>query len=93
MNLVISAGDPSGDIRAGELFRKLSALVQVEASGLGGSYLSGAGVNVLFDLEDYSVMGFAEVISSLNRFRGLRNDMKSLIISENPDAVLLVDYP
>ncbi|MCD4848019.1 MAG: lipid-A-disaccharide synthase [Candidatus Aegiribacteria sp.] len=93
MNLVISAGDPSGDIRAGELFRKLSALVPVEASGLGGSNLSDAGVDVLFNLEDYSVMGFAEVISSLNRFRNLRNEMKSLIISENPDAVLLVDYP
>lgn len=93
MNLVISAGDPSGDIRAGELLRKLSALVPVEASGLGGSNLSGAGVNVLFDLEDYSVMGFAEIISSLNRFRNLRNEMKSLIISENPDALLLVDYP
>lgn len=93
MKLVISAGDPSGDIRAGELFRKLSALVPVEASGLGGGNLSSAGVNVIFNLEDYSVMGFAEVISSLNRFRNLRNKMKSLIISENPDAVLLVDYP
>ena len=93
MNLVISAGDPSGDIRAGEVIRKLSAIASLEASGLGGSNLSDAGVNVLFDLEDYSVMGFAEVISSLNRFRVLRNEMKSLIISENPDAVLLVDYP
>lgn len=93
MNLVISAGDTSGDIRAGELFRKLSELVPVEASGLGGSHLSGAGVNVLFDLENYSVMGFAEVISSLKKFRDLRNKMKSLIISEKPDAVLLVDYP
>ncbi len=93
MNLVISAGDPSGDIRAGELFRKLAALGPIEASGLGGSNLSGAGVNVLFDLEDYSVMGFTEVLSSLNRFRCLRKEMKSLIISENPDAVLLVDYP
>ncbi|MCK4672053.1 MAG: lipid-A-disaccharide synthase [Candidatus Aegiribacteria sp.] len=93
MNLVISAGDPSGDIRAGELYRKLSAIVPVQASGLGGSNLSDAGVNVLFDLEDYSVMGFAEVISSLNKLRCLRNKMKSLIISEDPDAVLLVDYP
>ena len=93
MNLVVSAGDPSGDIRAGELFRKLAALVPIEASGLGGSTLSGAGVNVLFDLEEYSVMGFAEVLSSLNRFRCLRKEMKSLIISENPDAILLVDYP
>ncbi len=93
MNLVISAGDPSGDIQAGELYRKLSALIPVEASGLGGNNLSSAGVNVLFDLEDYSVMGFAEVLSSMNKFRVLRNEMKSLIISENPDAVLLVDYP
>ena len=61
MNLVISAGDPSGDIRAGELYRKLSTIVPVKASGLGGGKLSDAGVNVLFDLEDYSVMGFAEV--------------------------------
>lgn len=93
MKLVISAGDPSGDIRAGELVRALSSLTLLESSGLGGDHLARAGVNIHFNLDDYSVMGFAEILSSLNRFRRLRQQMKSLILSERPDAVLLVDYP
>ncbi|MCK5115217.1 MAG: lipid-A-disaccharide synthase [Candidatus Aegiribacteria sp.] len=93
MKIVISAGDPSGDVRAGELLEELKKITTLEVSGLGGSNIEKAGGNILFNLDEYSVMGFAEVISSLGKFRRLRRLMRSHILSADPDILLLVDYP
>lgn len=93
MKLVVSAGDPSGDIRAGEVFRELSGITDLQVSGLGGRNIASAGGEIYFDLRDYSVMGFTEVLSSLGKFRRLRRSMKSHILSESPDMLFLVDYP
>lgn len=93
MKLFISAGDPSGDIRMAEVLAELSRLTDTESSGLGGDHLACAGMNVEFHLSDYSVMGFTEVISSLQKLRKLRKRMKSRILDTSPDAIILVDYP
>ncbi|MCD4776228.1 MAG: lipid-A-disaccharide synthase [Candidatus Aegiribacteria sp.] len=93
MRIVISAGDPSGDIRSGELLEELTKMTPLEVSGLGGRNIQKAGGKIIFSLYDYSVMGFAEVISSLAKFRSLRSRMKSHILAVDPDIVLLVDYP
>lgn len=93
MRLVVSAGDPSGDVRAGELLRELNSMTGAAVSGLGGSHLRRAGADILYHLDGYSVMGFAEVLSSLGRLRRLRRDLKAHILESDPDAVLLVDYP
>ena len=93
MKIVISAGDPSGDIRGGELLEELKKSTSLEVSGLGGSNIEKAGGSVLFNLNEYSVMGFAEVLSSLARFRRLRREMRSHILSADPDILLLIDYP
>jgi len=93
MKIVISAGDPSGDIRGGELLEELKKSTSLEVSGLGGSNIEKAGGRVLFNLDEYSVMGFAEVLSSLAKFRRLRREMRSHILSIDPDILLLIDYP
>ena len=93
MKIVISAGDPSGDIRGGELMEELKKLTSLEVSGLGGSSIERAGGRTIFSLNDYSVMGFAEVLSSLPKFRRLRRAMRSHILSTDPDILLLIDYP
>jgi len=93
MKLVISAGDPSGDIRGAELLTELQKMTGLEVSGLGGKSIEKAGGRVVFSLYEYSVMGFAEVLSSLGKFHRLRRDMRSHIDSVNPDILLLVDYP
>lgn len=93
MKIVVSAGDPSGDVRGGELLEELRKLTPIEVSGLGGSHIEKAGGNIVFSLGEYSVMGFAEVLSSLGKFRELRREMRSHILSVDPDVLLLVDYP
>lgn len=93
MRLLVSAGDPSGDIRAAELLRALAESVPVEAAGLGGDHLAAAGMHIDFHRRDYSVMGFTEVLGSAGRLIRLRREMRRLAVSFAPDALLLVDYP
>jgi len=93
MRIVISAGDPSGDVRAGELLMELAKITDIQVSGLGGRCIQDAGGDILFNLDEYSVMGFAEVLTSLGKFRRLRHEMRSHIESTGPDVLLLVDYP
>jgi len=93
MRLLVSAGDPSGDIRAAELLHALRGMTGVEAAGLGGDRLAGAGMRIDFHQRDYSVMGFAEVLSSAGRLLRLRRGMRELAAEFSPDIVLLVDYP
>ncbi|MBD3277275.1 MAG: lipid-A-disaccharide synthase [Candidatus Aegiribacteria sp.] len=93
MKLVISAGDPSGDVRSAELLLELQKLTDVEASGLGGDRLREVGASVDFHLDRYSIMGFGEVIGSLGKMLRLKSMMKEHILSRNPDVLLLVDYP
>lgn len=93
MRIVISAGDPSGDVRASELIRQLSTMTTLSVSGLGGRNLREAGADTVFDLDSYSVMGFAEVLSSMGSILRLRRDMRSHILETDPEVLLLVDYP
>lgn len=93
MRMVVSAGDPSGDVRTGELLEELNSISSVSVSGLGGRHMARAGARILFDLDEYSVMGFTEVLTSLGRLRRLRRDMRRHIEDVSPDALLLVDYP
>lgn len=93
MRLVISAGDPSGDVRSAELLLELKKLTDVTVSGLGGDRLKEAGASIPFHLDRYSVMGFGEVIGSLAKILRLKKMMKEHILSCSPDALLLVDYP
>lgn len=93
MKLVVSAGDPSGDVRASEVLSELSSLTELTCEGLGGDRLAATGMTLHHHLRDYSVMGFTEVLSSLRRLFALRRSMRSLLEAARPDALLLVDYP
>ncbi|MEN8209506.1 MAG: lipid-A-disaccharide synthase [Candidatus Fermentibacteria bacterium] len=93
MRIVISAGDPSGDVRGGELLKELKKLTAIEVSGLGGDNIEKEAGKLVFSLYEYSVMGFSEILSSLFKFSRLRRAMKSHILSADPDVLLLIDYP
>jgi lipid-A-disaccharide synthase len=94
MRLLIIAGEPSGDMRGSELLGELRLQDDsIEASGLGGRMLSLQGMELLYDLEDYAVMGFSEVLGSLHRFRKLEKGLRRFCREREPDAVLLIDYP
>jgi len=59
MRLLMCAGEPSGDIRGGELLRALSSRTSVEAFGMGGDSMASGGMETVIEKRELSVMGFA----------------------------------
>lgn len=52
-----------------------------------------AGVELLADLDELAVMGFAEIVSRLAFFRGLEQRIAAILATGDVRLVVLVDYP
>ena len=92
--LLVIAGEVSGDMHAAELVRALRAREpDIECFGIGGDALRAEGVDILYDVREMAVMGFAEVIRRYGFFKSVFRDMLELVKIRKPNAVLLVDYP
>jgi len=94
MNIVIVAGEVSGDLLGGKLASALNALdKQLTISGIGGRSMRNAGVQTLFDVSETSVVGIAEVLRHYPRLRSILSALKKHIKSNKPDLLILIDYP
>ena len=60
--------------------------------GAGGPKMAAAGVELAFDLTQHSVIGFAEVLKNLGKFRRLFRQLLRLAIERQPDVIIGVDY-
>jgi subfamily B ATP-binding cassette protein MsbA len=94
LKILISAGEPSGDILAGGL---LSALKkrhsEIEAYAMGGESLKRTGAQLIVDISrSTAVMGFSELKGGVtSSFKSLKT-MKSFIDDERPSLLVCVDY-
>lgn len=93
MRLLVSAGEPSGDVYAAELVRELRARVALEVVGLGGERLAGEGALLLAHARDLAVVGLVEVVRHLPYFRRVYGDVLAEVDRRRPDVAVLVDYP
>ncbi len=94
IRLVVSAGERSGDLRAGALVEALrDRIPHLELRGLGGPRLASCGLASEVPLERLAVMGFFEVMRDLPFFARLLKRMEELLRSWRPHRLLLVDYP
>ncbi len=95
MNLYVSAGEPSGDAHAAAVVRALRHQVneRLRVDALGGERLAAAGAHLLDRTEDFSVLGFTEVLTSLPRHLNLLRRLRRRFRAGVYDLVLLVDYP
>lgn len=91
LRLFVLAGEPSGDRIAADLVRRLRERVTVEVSGVGGEALAAAGLRTLFDMNDLSVMGWADVLPRLPKLLWRARQVARAIIKTRPDVVVLVD--
>lgn len=91
--LFLIAGEPSGDLHGARLLHFLKQLGSFRFHGVGGNKMKGEGLISLLPLENFHIMGFSQIIKGLpkifSHFRLLRNK----ILSENPEAVIFIDYP
>ena len=91
--IMIVAGEPSGDLHASHVARRLTALCpDITLFGMGGDQMEAASVALDFHIRDSAVMGFADVITVLPMFLRKQAYLKRRIREERPDVLLLVDF-
>lgn len=91
LRLFVLAGEPSGDRIGADLVQRLRQRVAVEVSGVGGEALSGVGVTSLFDMNELSIMGWADVLPRLPKLLWRARQVARRIVKTRPDVVVLVD--
>ncbi len=93
-DLLIIAGDPSGDEHTALLLEALlQRQPQLQVAALGGPALAQAGAYSLFDLTAHAVVGLVEVLKNYFFFKDLFEQTVAWIAKHQPRAILLVDYP
>lgn len=95
MKYMIVAGEASGDLHASHLIESLKKRDK-EASFvfLGGDLMARAADTApLVHIADMAFMGFSEVLRNLGKINENLKTAKRAVLSENPDALILVDYP
>lgn len=90
---MIICGEPSGDLNAASLVHAIRRInPDIEISGVGGTLLRNAGVQIFRDIKDLSVIGLFEAIKKLPKFLALKELVLQKIKEKKPDAVVLVDF-
>ena len=93
-NIVIIAGEESGDLHAAKLITQLKAQYpRIKISGIGGHHMHQAGAKLIAELAQYGVTGLSEVIRHFKIIRRAFLDIKHHLKENKPDLLLLVDYP
>jgi lipid-A-disaccharide synthase len=94
VDLLIVAGEHSGDEHAARMVRELTAKRSgLVVAALGGRQLAAAGAHLLHDLTASSVVGVVEVLKNYAFFRALFEATLHWMAEYRPRAVCFVDYP
>ena len=92
--VMIVAGEPSGDMHAAVMVRALRARrPDLHLVGVGGGRLAAEGVELLERAERIAVVGFVEVIKHLPVLRTLMTALKARLDSGRVRLLVLIDYP
>ncbi len=92
--MIIVAGEASGDIHGANLVRAmLTKDPSLTFSGMGGSELKAAGVELLFDAAKIAVVGVTEVISHLGDILKARRALINAMQQPEVGLLVLIDYP
>jgi lipid-A-disaccharide synthase len=94
MNLLLSAGEASGDTYGAQLMEALRRLAPgATFFGMGGEKMQAAGCDLKVHANDVAVVGLVEVMTHLaairRRFKALVGEAER----RRPDAAVLIDFP
>ena len=94
LHLLLSCGEPSGDLYAGALTRELRALSpDLSVSGLGGPRFAEAGGRLIEDYRGLAVTGLTEALANLPRTRAAMSRLVDAARRERPAALVVIDFP
>ena len=92
--VLIIAGEASGDLHAANLVRAVASREpSVVFYGVGSSRMRDAGVTMLADASEISVVGITEVITHVGAIARVYGLLKRFLKNERPDLLVLIDFP
>jgi lipid-A-disaccharide synthase len=91
--LLISAGEASGDMYAARLATALKKRMDVALFGMGGPQMRAAGVDVITDYSEVSVVGITEILSHLPSLIRAMRRLVSEAERRKPPFAILTDFP
>ena len=94
ISILIVAGESSGERYGAALIREFKK-IRPDASffGIGGTRMDAEGVDLLFRVEQLSVIGLFEVIAHIPRISGILSRVAAEARSRKPAAAVLIDSP
>jgi len=93
-DILIVAGEASGDLRAAELVRHIKTMrPDLRFFGLGGERLINEGVEISYDITTLAVVGLLEVLRHIKKFKAIFDELLVAVDKKKPALAILVDYP
>ncbi len=92
--ILIIAGEVSGDMHGAELIKKLKLLEPgIRVSGVGGDLMTAAGMEAFYHIKDFSFLGITEVLKHLPFIFKVQRELLAKIKERKIKTVVLIDYP
>jgi lipid-A-disaccharide synthase len=91
--LLLSAGESSGDMYAAQLATALKQRLDVSIFGMGGPRMHAAGVEVLTDYSEVSVVGITEILTHLPSLVRAMRRLVTESARQKPLFAILTDFP
>lgn len=94
MNVLIVAGEHSGDLLGVELIRELKKRIPDSTYfGIGGAEMQSEGFQSIANLEEMNVIGFTGVLSKYKFLKSLALQLIAMTEEKPTHCVILIDYP
>jgi lipid-A-disaccharide synthase len=90
------AGEPSGDMLAGQLLHGIQKHPELSDSrffGIGGPKMHAYGFESSWPMDALSVRGYVEVVGNLSKILKIRRELTQRIQDERPDVYIGIDAP
>jgi lipid-A-disaccharide synthase len=92
--ILIIAGEASGDLHGANLVRAIRARdASVAVYGVGSRNMREAGVTMLADASEISVVGATEVLTHIGAIYRVYANLKRFLREERPDLLITIDFP
>jgi lipid-A-disaccharide synthase len=91
--ILLSVGEASGDMYAGRLAIALKQRADVALFGMGGPQMRAAGVEIIVDYSEVSVLGITEVLRKLPSLRQAMRQLVDEAERRRPPLAILTDFP
>lgn len=93
-NILIIAGEASGDLHGASLIRELKKLDNdISITGIGGNKMKAQGMELLFHINQMAFLGFAEVVKHIPFIRKVQEKILDEVIEKQIKTAVLIDYP